>query len=258
MSDEHPFVPDRFQSTIPFYLDHRPRYPRALIAEIIRRGGVTEQDRVLDLGCGPGFVALELAAQGMRGVLGLDPDPAMLDAARVEAERAGVAVQFSLGSSYDLSPAMGALKLVTMGRSFHWMDRVATLAALDEIIMPEGAIVFLTDMPEPAQENRWKGIMKDVQYAFSGTFSVNSRPRAAILLNSAFSQLERYAIIDRYPMTIDMIVGRAFTLLESSPKTLGDRMGAFEAELRSRLLDLSPTGEFTEVVEFSALFARRR
>ena len=256
-TDDQPFIADRFQSTIPFYIAHRPRYPDRLMAEIVRRTGTGEHDPVLDLGCGTGMVALGLARQGLKGVVGLDPDPAMVEAARAEAERAEAAVRFALGSSRDLSPAPGPLKLVTMGRSFHWMERAATLDALDACVAPDGAIVVLTDMPEVAPENWWKGVMRELQYEFTGRASQNRPPRLGVLLDSAFSSLERYAVVERRPMTVDAIVGRAFTLLESSPKALGPRMGRFEAELRRRLLDGSPDGAFTELCEFDALIARR-
>lgn len=46
------------------------------------------------------------------------------------------------GSSYDLGVRHGSFLLVVMGRSFHWMDRDATLRVLDRIIDPAGASVL--------------------------------------------------------------------------------------------------------------------
>jgi SAM-dependent methyltransferase len=258
MSANLPFVPDRFQSTIPYYTAHRLHYPEALISEVTRRIGLTKRDRVLDLGCGPGYPAIQLARSGAGEVIGMDPDPAMLAAAREEAERAKVDVRFVQGSSHDLSPTMGAFKLVTMGRSFHWMDRVSTLRALERIVEPTGAVVILSETPEPAPENRWKRVLKDLQREFGGA-ALRGGPEhhASVLLASAFSQLECYGIIKRLPLTVDAIVGRAFSLYRSSPAALGDQMGQFEAELRFRLLELSPSGEFSEVIQFGALIAHR-
>ncbi len=252
-----PFVPDRFQSTVPFYVEHRLRYPEALLAHVCRSVGLTRRDRVLDLGCGPGSLTIDLARYGAGDVIGFDPDAAMLAAARDAAAEADVAVTFVAASSYDLSPALGEFKLVTMGRSFHWMDRVATLAALDAVVDPEGAVVIISEVPEPARENGWKQIVKDVQYQFTGAPRGGSRHHAAVLLDSAFSSIEVYGLIKRGYPTLDSILGRALSELESSPEALGDRIGAFEAELRARLSNYSPRGEFSEVVHFGALIARR-
>jgi 2-polyprenyl-3-methyl-5-hydroxy-6-metoxy-1,4-benzoquinol methylase len=48
---------------------------------------------VLDVGCGTGFLALELAARGHR-LTGVDLAPAMLDLARKKAAAQGVSVRF--------------------------------------------------------------------------------------------------------------------------------------------------------------------
>ena len=258
MPNDRSFVPDRFQSTVPFYVAHRLRYPPELIAETIRRVGVAENHRVLDLGCGPGTLTIELARCGLGELVGMDPDAAMLAAAREEAAKAQVGCQFVQGSSYDLSPTMGPYRLVTMGRSFHWMDRVATLQVLDGIVEPGGAIVIFSELPEQAPENRWKRIVANTQNQYVGPLGDGgSRHHAAILLDSAFSQLELHAVIKRLPVTLDGIIGRALSQLESSPEVLGARIDDFEQVLRTRLLTMSPSGTFSEVIQFGALICRR-
>ncbi len=257
MPADLPFVPDRFKSTVPFYTAYRSRYPTALIGEIVSRVRLDERHRVLDLGCGPGYPTVELARFDAGEVIGMDPDPAMLAAAREEAARANVRVSFVQGSSYDLSPDMGVFRLVTMGRSFHWMDRAATLEALDGMIEDGGAVVILSDTLEPAAENRWNRVVREVQDRFVGEVTGGPKHHAVVLLNSAFSRIDSYAIIERNDLTAEAIIGRAFSLLKASPTALGEQMDDFAAELRARLLDLSPSGEFSEVRRFEALFARR-
>jgi SAM-dependent methyltransferase len=73
---------------LPFY--------RALVAE---HGGP-----VLELGCGTGRIALELASEGVE-VVGVELSPSMLDFARRKSEAAGIAVTWALGDirSFDLA-----------------------------------------------------------------------------------------------------------------------------------------------------------
>ena len=163
MPIDPPFVPDRFRSTVPFYVKHRLGYPTLLLDEVVRRVGLGREDGILDLGCGPGTLAIALARAGFRHVTAMDPDPAMLAAARDEADRAGVPVRFIEGSSYDLDPASGPYRLVIMGRSFHWMDRAATLATLEVIVELGGAVVAVAETPERAPENRWKQVLAKVR-----------------------------------------------------------------------------------------------
>src|SRR4051812_49654428 len=54
---------------------------------------------VLDVGCGPGTITVDLAIRVAPGrVVGLDVSPAPLDEARELARRSGVAVEFGVGT----------------------------------------------------------------------------------------------------------------------------------------------------------------
>jgi SAM-dependent methyltransferase len=107
-----PFLPDRFRSAVPFYVEGRLDYPRRLIENVAGWLGISASDRVLDLGCGPGFLAIAFAELGCTSI-GIDPDKAMLAAAKELAAGRGVRCEFREGSSYDLSAAFGPVKLVT-------------------------------------------------------------------------------------------------------------------------------------------------
>ena len=61
----------------------------------------------------------------------MDPDDAMrAEGERIARERGISNIEWRFGGSKDLSPALGQFRLVTMGNSFHWMDRARTLEAL--------------------------------------------------------------------------------------------------------------------------------
>src|SRR5690348_10160791 len=105
----------RFRSTIPFYSRYRLAYPARLIERVIALTGLREGDAVLDLGTGPGLLAVPFAVAGMR-VTAADPDPAMLAAAGETARDAGVTLTLWRGGSNELAPGMGPYRLVTMGR----------------------------------------------------------------------------------------------------------------------------------------------
>lgn len=68
--------PHRFRSTVPFYAAYRVPYPDALIAFITERCDLARGGRVLDLGCGPGPLAVAFARLGC-AVTAMDPEPDM-------------------------------------------------------------------------------------------------------------------------------------------------------------------------------------
>ncbi len=251
----------RFQSTVPFYARYRLAYPPRLIERVMELTGLKAGDAVLDLGTGPGLLAVPFAAAGMR-VTAADPEPTMLAAAREAGRAAGAELTLWSGGSDDLTPGMGPFRLVTMGRSFHWMDRAETLTRLDAIIAPGGAIALFHDEHPQTAENHWRDVMNEVadrygrgnEPAISERKSPEYRSHESYLLASAFDVLEAVSVIVRKPISVDEILGRALSMSTCSPEKLGSRIGAFESDLRAAL---AGSGELTEIAGLTALIARR-
>jgi len=155
------YDPRRFQTTVPYYTRHRLAYPPLLIHRVVERLELMPGDAVMDLGCGPGLLAIPFAKEGMN-VTVVDPEPEMLEETAKATREAGVSVALRQGSSFDLPAGIGPFKLVTMGRSFHWMDREPTLAALDKIVVRDGAVVLMHDLRNRTIENRWRERLDDL------------------------------------------------------------------------------------------------
>ena len=150
---------------------------------------------------------------------------------------------------------MGPFKLAAIGRAFHWMDRAATLAMLDRIVAPGGAVALFHDAHPPVEENGWFKTLCDVtaRHRPKGTErSGGHRRYEPFLFASAFTQLDGLSVTIRQSLTADDILGRAFSMSAS----VTDR-NAFAAELTAALRESSPDGRFTEVAELVALVARR-
>ena len=87
-------------------------------------------------------------------VIAMDPEPEMLRIAEAEFGDTG-RISFVRGSSFDLSPALGRFHLVTMGRSFQWMDRAETLRRLDGLVEPGGAVALFNSGHRDAPDIDW-------------------------------------------------------------------------------------------------------
>jgi SAM-dependent methyltransferase len=104
----------------------------------------------LDVGCGTGFLSLELARRGHR-VTGIDFAPQMLAEARKKAAAQGVAVRFEEGDAEQLPVAEGSFDLV-MTRHVLW-----TLPhpeqAIDEwirVLRPGGRLAAMDSQFDPS------------------------------------------------------------------------------------------------------------
>ncbi len=248
-----------FQSTVPFYVAHRPRYPRELLDAVATVLGLDGRGRLLDLGCGPGFLAIAFAAR-FEEVVAMDPEPAMLDAARAEAGAAPARVTFVLGGSDDLGPHLGRFRVVVMGRSFHWMAQDRTLAALDRVITPRGTVALFhvenPDVPENAWRGPWDAVRKRYAPEAPSTRSGDAR-HDTVLRRSAFAAVTRLSHRWRQRSPVDDLVGRALSLSATSPVALGAARPAFEADLRQALAPFAERGSVEEVLSAEALLAGR-
>ncbi|HEX4157124.1 MAG TPA: class I SAM-dependent methyltransferase [Rhizomicrobium sp.] len=262
--DQPDYDPRRFRANVPFYARYRLGYPDSLIHRISRSVGLERGDAVLDLGAGPGLLAIPFARAGM-AVTAVDPEPGMLAELKESAAGHGVAVNIRRGSSFDMPAGLGPFRLVTIGRAFHWMNRPAALEMLDGMIGAGGAIALVHDDHPPTVENIWRGVLRDVADRYGRadaphvreTHAKGYRSHESVLLDSPFSQLERVGVIIRRELTADDIVGLAHSLSALSPEKLGTRAQAFETELREELARLSPDNRFIEIAELFALIAKR-
>jgi SAM-dependent methyltransferase len=250
----------RFASTVEHYRRHRPRYPRAFVDEMAAAVGLDRTGRLLDLGCGPAFLAIALRPH-VAEAIAMDPEPAMLDAAREEVAAAGLEVGVVQGSSATLGPELAPLRLCTMGRSFHWMDRAATLAALDRLIEPAGAVVLCRSTSPDVPENAWCDLPAVIGRRLAPD---PDHPRARgrgdhtpVLLASPFAQVDVLRHREARRVTVEAVIGLALSKSSTAPARLGPNRPAFEAMLAVALEPFLTRGLLDEVIDFEALIARR-
>jgi SAM-dependent methyltransferase len=96
--------------------------------------GLRAGQRLLDVGCGLGDVALALAADlGTSGeVVGIDASEAMLGVARARAAGSACPVRFSIGDAHALDEPDGSFDAVRSERTLQWL--VDPKASVDEMV----------------------------------------------------------------------------------------------------------------------------
>jgi ubiquinone/menaquinone biosynthesis C-methylase UbiE len=102
--------------------------------------------RILDVGCGTGYLLRRLAARCPQAVefAGVDPAPAMIAAAR--AAGADARLRWLEGTAEELPFPDGSFDLAVSTTSFdHWGDQQAGLAQCARVLAPGGWLV-LTDL----------------------------------------------------------------------------------------------------------------
>jgi ubiquinone/menaquinone biosynthesis C-methylase UbiE len=109
---------------------------------------VSDADRVVDIGCGPGNAARAAAGRGAQ-VIGVDPSPMMLRLARA-VTRGQPNVSWSPGGAEALPVADGWATVAWSLRTVHhWKDVTAGLTELRRVLGPAGRFVVMERRVQP-------------------------------------------------------------------------------------------------------------
>jgi SAM-dependent methyltransferase len=127
------------------YAEHRPGFPDSFYdrLESFRK---LEGSRAVDVGTGPGTIALELARRGAT-VTGLDIAENQIRAARQRADAEGLAdrCSFCVGGAERIDAGDASFDLATAGQCWHWFDESAAIAELLRVLRPGGLLVVAHD-----------------------------------------------------------------------------------------------------------------
>ncbi|MCZ4121899.1 class I SAM-dependent methyltransferase [Streptomyces sp. H39-S7] len=253
-----------FAGTAAYY--HRGRLPYApgLADLLAEAAGLDGRGRLLDVGCGPGTVALGLAHL-FAEIVGVDPDGGMIAEAERGAARTGAApkARWVRARAEDLPAGLGTFTVATFGQSFHWMDQDLVAATIKDMLLPGGVLVHISDvktedrsvdgLPHPAvpydaMDALVRQYLGPVRRAGRGVLPQGTPGGEAVVLTRAgFAGPQRHVVPGGHPLerTVDDVVAWAFSLSSSAPHLFGARRVDFEADLRRLLTDSSPAGRFS-------------
>jgi 2-polyprenyl-6-hydroxyphenyl methylase/3-demethylubiquinone-9 3-methyltransferase len=165
---------------VPFAIP-RARYVHKILSE----NGCPQNAKVLDLGCGAGLVAEELAKQGYH-VTGVDPGDRTIAIAKAHAAEAGLNIDYRLGPGESLPASSSTCDAVYSLDVLEHVDDLNQVASeIARVLKPGGLFVFDTinrtfaswlvvlkimqDWPAtsimPANLHEWKRLVKPSELA---------------------------------------------------------------------------------------------
>ena len=209
----------RFASTVAYYESARPPYGAAFFEAVSQQLVLDRSQRLLDIGAGPGILAIGLAPY-CREVVGVDPEPAMIEAAQAATKRAGVSVRFVEGRFEEAAERLGAFDIVTIGRAVHWLDTEPARAALDRVLDPRGRVLVCGAMSVKDGRNRWLETFNAVRDRWKGDGP--SRDHHSFFADDQFMRTGTIRVEGTYAVPIERLVERVLSMSTSSLDRLGD------------------------------------
>jgi ubiquinone/menaquinone biosynthesis C-methylase UbiE len=258
-SDASPFA-----GTARYYDRFRAPYAPAALDLIVARYDLGEGVRALDLGSGPGTLAIPLSST-VAEIVAVDPDAEMIAEGRRLALSSGRRnIQWLRARAEDISPEAGPFRVATIGQAFHWMDRDEVLHKLAVLIEDGGGLALVNPGRRRPQES-WEPAALEVVAAFLGPRARHpqSNPQEpehepALRRSECFSRFSAFEFPTRITRDLNSIIGSIYSTSSSARPLFGDNAPAFEAELSRVLLGLNPAGVFDEHVETEVLIAPKR
>ncbi len=143
------------------------------------------------------------------------------------------------------------------------MDQQKVLGNVIRILAKDGGLAVVTGRsiwngPELWQQRTVEVIKRflgDERRAGKGMFKSDSRKHEDVITELPFSRSEVTKLINVYHWNIGKIIGYLYSTSFATKHLFGDRSQQFEKELKQELLNLNPSGEFTESQEINVILA---
>jgi SAM-dependent methyltransferase len=257
-----PYDPTIYRGSARYYAPGRPPYSRELVSTLTDEVGLDGTGWLLDVGCGPGILTVELAPS-FEDAIGLDPDADMLAEGERRAREAGIDnIRWVQAVAEDI-PALdlGRFKLVTFGSSFQWTDQVRVAEEVYDVLEPGGALALVVNTVEGRPEPEGPGYppiphdeVREIIRRFLGPrrragqgFRSDPPERYEDTLARTRFGAPRVVFAPGRPdvvRDVDSVLAGYLSMSFAAPHLFGDRLGAFEDDVRALLTERSPTGLF--------------
>jgi ubiquinone/menaquinone biosynthesis C-methylase UbiE len=257
------FDPQAFQGTAEYYSLGRPPYSEELGDTLKQELSLDGRGQLLDVGCGPGVLELELAALFSHAIA-IDPEAGMLREGERRCATAGIVnVRWIQGVAEEIPTLdVGSCRVVTFGQSFHRVRQLEVADAIYNLLEPGGSLVLISNQLEgramplgPGFPNIPDAEIRELVISYLGestrhylaTWNEGMPERFEdTLLQTRFGGSRTVYAPGRPHLVrdVDSVVAKCFSMSYSAPRLFGDHRAEFETDLRRLLFERSPSGLF--------------
>ncbi|MEM7364687.1 MAG: class I SAM-dependent methyltransferase [Pseudomonadota bacterium] len=221
------------------YYKYRPEYPGGLFQKLYDLS--PRHGRALDLGCGNGKVAREIASV-FDWVTAVDVSAAMLKVARELQGTSTQNIRWVCQNAEEIDGSDGPYDLIVAAASIHWMDhevlfpRLLNHVAVDHVF----AVVDGDGAHQPPWQHDWDSFLTKWIYDLTGEHYEPDRDDSSYALrmtrhNEWLDIENEFHFEHDVVQSIDEFVGCQLSRDTFAPARLGERVSEFTEELRQIL-----------------------
>ena len=239
------------------YRQCRLPFTPAFLAALAAAVPFSPRDDVLDLGSGPGEIAVQIAPLA-RSVTALDAEQPMLDELARRAKAAGRDIRRVLARAEGAPLDLGPFKLITIANAHQFMHHPGTFDRLNRWLASGGRIAICRARDGVTQA--WPALLRDVRRKWGNDHRGRTRMTAGeFFADAPFDADKKVRVPGRQKIDLDHLLLRAQAYSTSAPAVLGqEKTRAMLEELRTLLLPYFRNGPLVEDFTNEAELYRRR
>jgi len=259
------YDPKLFEGAARDYARFRFSYPKEMFDFIVETFPPGRSSQALDLGCGTGLLAIPLSNHYSK-IVCMDPSFEMLTEAKILAHKKEIMnLEMSQSSSWDLPDiSSDTFQLVTLGQSFHWMDRHQTLKDIYDILVELGGLVIVTRKTEYPDGFRdiidtvVKRFLGEKRRAGSGHYTHPSETDESLLQASPLYVHDPWNHTYEMPSNITNLIGFLHSTSYAARYHLGSAVDEFDDAIRNSIFSLHGKEEFVVSLTVTVLPAQKK
>ena len=218
------------------YVKYRSGPPASYYQRLRDAGIGLPGQRLLDVGTGPGILAMVFARAGAR-VSGIDPSSQQIEQAKAAAAREGLAIDYRIAGAESTPFEARSFDVLTANQCWHFVDGAKAVVEARRLLAPGGRLIvsdfFWLGTRDPIAAATEDLILKYnpawTAYRWSGEL-----PKRPDMKAEAVIEYE-----EPIPFTRDSWIGRVRTCRAIGPTLAPSEVAAFDADHR-RLLEKHP------------------
>ena len=241
---------DLFKGTADFYVRYRTPYLESMIKSLINIVDIKDNDKLLDLACGPGRLSLPLAKY-FNEVVAIDLEEEMILAGKKLAEDLGIKnIQWKTGRAEDFIANSETFKLATIGDAFHRLDQKNVLKTIFESLKTGGFLAIIGGSIITYGGNReWQKILNKILLKWRSPNINNNNidyieQFQKVLTEFGFKDVFTNTFEETIILTVEEIIGFLYSMSVYSKNVIGNDIEEFEKKITECLLEYEPKNIF--------------